>query len=31
MENEILVAAIYVVRPFAKGEIGKIPKVGSTG
>jgi len=30
MENEILITAIFVVRPFAEGEVKKIPKVGST-
>jgi hypothetical protein len=30
MENEILLTAIFVVRPFAEGEIEKIPMVWST-
>jgi hypothetical protein len=29
MENEVLITAIFVIRPFAEGEIEKIPKVRS--
>lgn len=30
MEKEILITAIFVVQPFAEGEIEKIPRVRST-
>jgi len=30
MENEVLITGIFGVRPFAEGEVEKIPNVVST-
>jgi len=30
MENEVLITGAFLVRPFAEGEVGKIPDNGST-
>jgi hypothetical protein len=30
MDNEVLITAMFAVRPFAEGEIEKIPSAGST-